>query len=66
VKINIPSIPLKSGNYTLTLFSSVNNEVADWIQEATVLQVESGDFFKTGKLPEESQGSFYINHKFSM
>ncbi|MFN8114714.1 MAG: ABC transporter ATP-binding protein [Bacteroidia bacterium] len=66
VKIHIPLLPLKSGSYTLTLFSSVNSEVADWIQEATVLQVESGDFFKTGKLPEESQGSFYINHSFSI
>jgi hypothetical protein len=44
----------------------VNSEVADWIQEATVLNVESGDFFKTGKLPEESQGAFYINHSFNL
>jgi lipopolysaccharide transport system ATP-binding protein len=66
MNVNIPVLPLKSGSYTLTLFSSVNSEVADWIQEATVLQVESGDFFKTGKLPEESQGSFYINHSFNL
>jgi lipopolysaccharide transport system ATP-binding protein len=66
VKIHIPVLPLKSGSYTLTLFSSVNGEIADWMQEATVLHVESGDFFKTGKLPEESQGSFYINHNFSI
>ncbi len=65
VNIHIPVLPLKSGSYTFTLFSSVNSEVADWIQEATVLMVESGDFFKTGKLPEESQGSFYINHSFN-
>lgn len=66
VKVHIPIVPLKGGSYTLTLFSSVNSEVADWIQEATVLEVESGDFFKTGKLPEDSQGSFYINHSFSL
>lgn len=66
VNIDIPVVPLKAGSYTLTLFSSVNSEVADWIQEATVLDVESGDFFKTGKLPEDSQGSFYINHSFSV
>jgi lipopolysaccharide transport system ATP-binding protein len=66
VKINIPNLPLKGGNYTLSVFSSVNNDVADWIQEATTLEVEAGDFFKTGKLPEDSQGNFYINHTFSM
>ncbi len=66
VKIHIPVLPFKSGNYTLTLFSSVNGDIADWIQEATTLDVEAGDFFKTGKLPEESQGSFYMNHSFSI
>lgn len=66
VNVNLPNVPLKQGGYTLTLFSSVNSEVADWIQEATVLQVEAGDFFKTGKLPEDSQGNFYINHSFNL
>lgn len=66
VNINIPVLPLKAGTYTLTLFSSVNGEVADWIQEAAVLQIESGDFYKTGKLPEDSQGSFYLNHSFKL
>lgn len=66
VNIHVPVVPLKEGSYTLTLFSSVNSEVADWIQEATVLDVESGDFFKTGKLPEQSQGNFYITHQFSI
>ncbi len=66
VNIHIPILPLKGGTYTIAIFASVNSEVADWIQEATVLEVESGDFFKTGKLPEESQGNFYINHSFSI
>jgi lipopolysaccharide transport system ATP-binding protein len=66
IEINIPILPLKGGNYTLTLFASVNGDVADWIQEAAMLSVESGDFFSTGKLPEDSQGSFYINHSFTI
>ena len=66
VNIFIPILPLKGSTYTIAIFASVNGEVADWIQEATTLEVESGDFFNTGKLPEESQGSFYINHSFSM
>lgn len=66
VTIHIPVLPLKRSTYTLSLYSALNAEVSDWIQEATTLEVESGDFFKTGKIPEESQGSFYINHSFSI
>jgi lipopolysaccharide transport system ATP-binding protein len=66
VSIVIPELPLKQGNYTLTFFASVNGEVADWIQEAAVICVEAGDFFHTGKLPEDSQGNFYVHHSFSL
>jgi lipopolysaccharide transport system ATP-binding protein len=66
VCIEIPHLPLKQGDYTLALFATINGEIADWIQEAVVLQVEAGDFFNTGKLPENSQGNFYINHSFSL
>jgi lipopolysaccharide transport system ATP-binding protein len=66
IEIEIPNLPFKRGSYTLTLFSAVNGEVADWIQEAIVLDVETGDFFNTGKIPEDSQGNFYVNHSFSL
>lgn len=66
VEIQVPHLPLKRGDYTITLFASVNGEVADWIQEAVIINVEAGDFFNTGKLPEDSQGSFYLNHSFSI
>jgi len=66
VQINIFNLPLIKGTYTLVLFSSVNNEIADWIQEAGTLEVESGDFFSTGKLPPEGQGVFYIKHSFQL
>lgn len=64
VQIVIDKLPLKQGRYSFTLFSTVNGEIADWIQDAGSFQVESGDFFNTGKLPPESQGNFYINHQF--
>jgi lipopolysaccharide transport system ATP-binding protein len=66
ISVVIPELPLKQGNYTLTFFASVNGEVADWIQEAAVINVEAGDFFHTGKLPEDSQGNFYVHHSFSL
>ena len=66
VCIEIEHLPLKQGDYTLALFTTINGEIADWIQEAVVMQIEAGDFFNTGKLPEQSQGNFYINHSFSL
>jgi lipopolysaccharide transport system ATP-binding protein len=66
ISVVISELPLKQGNYTLTFFASVNGEIADWIQEAAVINVESGDFFRTGKLPEDSQGNFYVHHSFSL
>lgn len=66
IKIAIPKLPLKRGDYVLTLFSEANSIITDWIQEAIVLKVEAGDFFDTGKLPEESQGSFYMKHNFGV
>jgi lipopolysaccharide transport system ATP-binding protein len=66
IKIRIPKLSIKKGEYTLTLFSEANSSITDWVQEAVVLKVEAGDFFNTGKLPEESQGSFYIDHSFEL
>ncbi len=66
IEVEIPRLSLKRGDYTITLFCSLNGEIADWIQEASVISVEAGDFFNTGKLPEDSQGNFYVNHSFSL
>lgn len=66
VNIKLPKLPLKKGEYVLTFFAEGASGICDWIQEAAMLKVEAGDFFNTGKLPEESQGNFYIDHKFSV
>ncbi len=65
VNIFIPKLPLKKGDYVLTLFADASGSICDWMQEAAMLKVEAGDFFNTGKLPEESQGNFYIDQRFS-
>ena len=66
IQIHIPKVPLKSGSYSFALYSTVNNEIADWIQEAGVFEVEAGDFYNTGKLPPEGQGSIYVNYSFEL
>jgi lipopolysaccharide transport system ATP-binding protein len=58
----IPKLPLQPGSYTFNLFSSVGEEIADWIQNACTFVVEPGDFFKTGRLPLPEQGPFLVEH----
>jgi lipopolysaccharide transport system ATP-binding protein len=64
VEIHIRKIPLRKGKYTYTLYSTIDGELADWIQNAGSFSVESGDFYKTGKLPPEGQGSILMDHNF--
>jgi lipopolysaccharide transport system ATP-binding protein len=66
VIITFEKFPLKGGIYTFSLYSSVNGEIADWIQDAGSFVVETGDYYRTGKLPPEGQGSIFIDQDFSV
>ncbi len=66
VEIHLKKIPLRQGVYSFTLYSTVNGEIADWIQNAGTFSVEAGDFYLTGKLPPEGQGSFFVDHDFQL
>jgi lipopolysaccharide transport system ATP-binding protein len=66
IQIHMNKIPLKQGRYSFVLYSTVNNELADWIQEAGSFDVEAGDFYNTGKLLPDGQGNFYIDHSFQL
>ncbi len=50
VRCVIPKLPLSQGEYLLTLFLEVNQEIEDWIQGGQTLSVIDGDFFNTGKV----------------
>ncbi len=63
VEFDIPRLPLTEGAYTLTIFATVDGDVADWIQEAITFNVASGDFFGTGKLPPTGQARVLIEHQ---
>lgn len=62
IAIHIPHMPVKAGRYSCTLYSTLGGDVCDWIQNAGSINIEAGDFFNTGKLPPEGQGSIYIPH----
>lgn len=66
VEVRIPRLPLHHGNYSFTLYCTVNNEVADWISNAGSFNVEQGDFYGSGKILPEGQGKVYIDHSFKL
>ena len=50
----IPKLPFIQGQYRITTQIIINGEVADYIEGAYVLNVESGDFFGTGRYTTHS------------
>ena len=57
-KCTIEKLQLRSGRYHCNLFCSSAGEVADWISTAFTVQVQDGDFYGTGRLPDQTQGLF--------
>ncbi|WP_158824946.1 ABC transporter ATP-binding protein [Mucilaginibacter lacusdianchii] len=66
VELTIPHLPVVEGIYTATLYSRVNNEISDWVENAFSLDIENGLFFSNGKLPAASHVSVLIDHQFTI
>jgi lipopolysaccharide transport system ATP-binding protein len=66
VDIHFPKLALKAGRYVLTVYSTVNGELADYILEAGTFDVEDGDYYSTGKSSPPGQGNFNMEHSFSL
>lgn len=54
----LPKLPLNTGTYALNLCIKVNGFVSYWVKDMVIFDVNFGDFYKTGKLPDPKQGSF--------
>lgn len=61
----IPKFPLGPGQYSLSIYATVNGIVADWVQDAKALSVYDGDYYGTGKTPPSSHNRFYAQHYWS-
>ncbi|MEI9478002.1 MAG: ABC transporter ATP-binding protein [Deltaproteobacteria bacterium] len=60
-----PQFNLRSGSYDCNLFCCVNGEIVDWMQNAFFINVEDGDYHKTGKLIDRGQGDVLIAHSWA-
>jgi lipopolysaccharide transport system ATP-binding protein len=66
VTFRIAKVPLKSGQYPFTIFAAAASVVLDWVQTAGYLEIEASDYYGTGKLPPDSQGSFLLDYEVSI
>jgi lipopolysaccharide transport system ATP-binding protein len=65
VRAVIPKMPLTPGRYRLTIYSTLNGIIADWIKNAAIFDVEAGDYYGTGQLPERGDmGALLLPHHF--
>ena len=65
ISCSFEHLPLLPGTYRVTLFSSVGGVTADWVVDAATIEVGSGDFFGSGKLPDREYGSIAVHHRWS-
>lgn len=66
IEIEIKEIPLCKGRYNVTLFATIGGDIADWVKNAGYFDIDEGDFFHSGRLPQDGQGVFYLKHSFSL
>lgn len=63
----IKELPLHAGRYSFTIFCVANDAIADWVQNAGFFDVETKDFYGTGKLPPMTgQGYFLLRYDFKI
>jgi len=64
IGIRIPKFQVVPGRYSMTLYSTVRDDLADWIRGAITFEVQPGDYYGTGRLPAADQGQFLPDYTF--
>ena len=63
VCFKISKLLLNEGSYNVNLFSTVDNDLADWVKNVARFQVVFHDFYKNGRGLPEGQGYFITDFK---
>ncbi len=66
VSLHIPKLQLMPGRYSFTVFVEVNGEISDWVMNAGTFDVESGDYYGTGRLPGIGEAMVVQDHYFRL
>jgi lipopolysaccharide transport system ATP-binding protein len=65
-RFEIPKMPLIPGRYEISIYSTVGGIVADFTRNAAFFDVEGGDFYGSGQLPDARWAGFLLDHSFSV
>jgi len=63
---DIPRFFLRTGTYYIHIYIDSNGEIADYIPNASQIQVNTGVFYDNGIEPNERQGHFLVDHSWSI
>ena len=66
VRCRIPRFPLPTGQYMVTLWSSIGGQPLDWVQRALEMTVAQGDFYGTGRELPESHRSVLVDQRWTV
>jgi lipopolysaccharide transport system ATP-binding protein len=61
IACHVKSLPLKHGKYVFNCHLRSAHGVEDFVRDAGIIEVDDGDFFKTGKSLIENQGNVLMN-----
>lgn len=48
ISLKIPHFPMPPGIYTVTLYCTIQGQIADWVKNVCEFEVTGGDFYQTG------------------
>eukprot|EP00752_Nemacystus_decipiens_P013584 g12042.t1 len=60
---NQPLQSVMTGRYMINLRIHRNNHVLDWVSDAGMINVDSGDFYGTGKVPQKSKFGVLVDYQ---
>jgi len=63
---HIPKLPLPQGRYRINLSLHNKGERIDYIEGTAVLDVQSGDFYGTGRIPSAQDNKVLIDHSWQL
>jgi lipopolysaccharide transport system ATP-binding protein len=63
---NIPKLPFLPGRYSIDILLKYDYDVTDHIEGLTVMEVEKGDFYGTGKVQDAMKDGMLVDHNWAV
>ena len=65
IRCLLPRLPLNRGAYPINIIAQAGPEVLDYVVNAGVLEVETGDFYGTGKVSSDEKRYVLLHQRWS-